>query len=114
MRNFVAMAFLTVMILSYMIPAASSEISNKNSVKVQNGIWEAKVGKQLQIQADVTNGQHRAQPFAYTDQVQNQDGVTASLSWLTGKLDSGQSLSPAQSSIPASNGVYTAQIVISA
>ena len=112
MRNFVAMAFLTVMILSYMIPAASSEISNKNSVKLQNGIWQAKVGKQMQIQADVTNGQDRVQPFAYIVQVQNQDGVTVSLSWLTGTLDSGQSLSPAQSWTPASNGVYTAQIFI--
>jgi len=112
MRNFVAMAFLTVMILSYMIPAASSEISNKNSVKLQNGIWQAKVGKQMQIQADVTNGQDRVQPFAYIVQVQNQDGVTVSLSWLTGTLDSGQSLSPAQSWTPASTGVYTAQIFI--
>jgi len=112
MRNFVAMAFLTVMILSYMIPAASSEISNKNSVKLQNGIWQAKVGKQMQIQADVTNGQDRVQPFAYIVQVQNQDGVTVSLSWLTGTLDSGQSLSPAQSWTPASTGVYIAQIFI--
>src|SRR5713101_4744383 len=65
MRNFLAMAFLTVIILSYMMPAAFSEISDKNSVKLQNGIWQAKVGKQMQIQADVTNGQDRVQPFAY-------------------------------------------------
>src|SRR2546427_8976542 len=112
MRNFVAMAFLTVMILSYMIPAASSEISDKNSVKLQNGVWQAKVGKQMQIQADVTNGQDRVQPFAYIVQIQNQDGVTVSLSWLTGTLDSGQSLSPAQSWIPMSSGACTAQIFV--
>ena len=112
MRNFVTMTFLTVIVLSYMIPTASSDLSDKNSVKLQNGVWQAKVGKQMQIQADVTNGQERVQPFAYIVQVQNQDGVVVSLSWLTGTLDSGQSLSPAQSWTPASTGVYTAQIFV--
>lgn len=99
-------------VLSYIPPVAYSDLSDKNSVTLKNGVWETNVGKQVQIEADVTNGQDRTQPFAYIVQVQNQDGVVVSLSWLTGTLDAGQSLSPAQSWIPTSSGVYTAQIFV--
>ena len=99
-------------VLSYILPVAYSDLSDKNSVTLKNGVWETNVGKQVQIEADVTNGQDRTQPFAYIVQVQNQDGVVVSLSWLTGTLDAGQSLSPAQSWIPTSSGVYTAQIFV--
>jgi len=78
----------------------------------KNGTWETKVNKQIQITSDVTNGQDRIQPFAYLVQIQNQDGVVVSLSWLTGSLDSGQSLNPSQSWTPTSPGTYTAQIFV--
>ena len=77
-----------------------------------NDIWQVKVGKQVQITTDVTNGQDRSQPFAYIVQIQNQDGVVSSLSWITGTLDVGQSLSPSQSWTPTAPGIYTAQIYV--
>ncbi|TLX94399.1 MAG: hypothetical protein E6K91_06800 [Thaumarchaeota archaeon] len=112
MKNFVTVVILAGIVLSYIPPVAYSDLSDKNSVTLKNGVWETNVGKQVQIEADVTNGQDRTQPFAYIVQVQNQDGVVVSLSWLTGTLDAGQSLSPAQSWIPTSSGVYTAQIFV--
>ncbi|TLX82999.1 MAG: hypothetical protein E6K98_05220 [Thaumarchaeota archaeon] len=112
MKNFVTVVILAGIVLSYILPVAYSDLSDKNSVTLKNGVWETNVGKQVQIEADVTNGQDRTQPFAYIVQVQNQDGVVVSLSWLTGTLDAGQSLSPAQSWIPTSSGVYTAQIFV--
>ena len=99
-------------VLSSILPVAYSDLSNKNSATLKNGVWETNVGKQVQIEADVTNGQDRTQPFAYIVQIQNQNGVVVSLSWLTGTLDAGQSLSPTQSWIPTSSGVYTAQIFV--
>jgi len=108
----VTVVILAGIVLSYILPVAYSDLSDKNSVTLKNGVWETNVGKQVQIEADVTNGQDRTQPFAYIVQVQNQDGVVVSLSWLTGTLDAGQSLSPAQSWIPTSSGVYTAQIFV--
>jgi len=108
----VTVVILAGIVLSYIPPVAYSDLSDKNSVTLKNGVWETNVGKQVQIEADVTNGQDRTQPFAYIVQVQNQDGVVVSLSWLTGTLDAGQSLSPAQSWIPTSSGVYTAQIFV--
>jgi len=83
-----------------------------SSATTKNGTWQTKVNKQVQITSDVTNGQDRTQPFAYLVQIQNQDGVVVSLSWLTGSLDAGQSLNPSQSWTPASPGIYTAQIFV--
>ena len=83
-----------------------------SAATLKNGIWETKVNKQVQITSDVTNNQDRTQPFAYLVQIQNQDGIVVSLSWLSGSLDSGQSLNPSQSWIPVSPGTYTAQIFV--
>ncbi|OLE40760.1 MAG: hypothetical protein AUG16_02685 [Thaumarchaeota archaeon 13_1_20CM_2_39_20] len=69
-----------------------------------------KSGQQIQITADLTNGQDRDQSFAYLVQIQDANGVTVSLSWITGMLTAGQSLNPAQSWIPAASGTYTAQV----
>ncbi len=82
------------------------------SAKLENGVWHTKMSKQVQITTDLTNGQDRAQSFAYIVQIQNQEGVVISLSWITGTLDAGQSLSPAQSWIPSTPGVYTARIFV--
>ncbi|HEV2193854.1 MAG TPA: hypothetical protein VGR54_09590 [Nitrosopumilaceae archaeon] len=87
-------------------------IQGDASATLKNISWETKVNKQVQITSDVTNNQDRTQPFAYLVQIQNQDGVVVSLSWLTGSLDSGQSLNPSQSWIPVLPGIYTAQIFV--
>ena len=84
----------------------------KYSATLTNGVWESKVNKQIQIASDITNNQDRSQPFAYLVQIQNQDGVVVSLSWLTGSLDPGQSLNPSQSWTPVLPGTYTAQIFV--
>jgi len=84
----------------------------KYSATLKNGVWETKVNKQVQITSDVTNNQDRSQPFAYLVQIQSQDGVVVSLSWLTGSLDPGQSLNPSQSWIPTLPGNYNAQIFV--
>ncbi|MGI0065564.1 MAG: hypothetical protein ACREA5_06320 [Nitrosotalea sp.] len=84
----------------------------KSSATLENGVWHTVVGKQVQVTTDVTNGQNRAQPFAYLVQIENQDGVVYSLSWISGTLDAGQSLNPSQSWTPTASGTYTAQIFV--
>ncbi len=69
-----------------------------------------KVGQQIQITTDLVNGQDCVMPFAYIVQIQDSNGVTQSLSWITGTLDIKQSLNPGQSWIPTAPGTYTAQI----
>jgi hypothetical protein len=99
-----------IMLVFSMMQSGYSQVNS--GATLENGTWHTKVGKQVQITTDVTNGQDRAQPFAYIVQIQNQDGVVYSLSWITGTLDAGQSLSPSQSWTPTAPGTYTAQIFV--
>ena len=77
-----------------------------------NSVAEVSVDQQVQIAADVANGQSKDQSFAYLVQVQDASGVTVSLSWITGSLTAGQSLSPAMSWIPTASGSYTATVFV--
>lgn len=83
----------------------------KYSVSVSSA-QEILVDHQVQVTADLTNNQKREQPFAYLIQIQNEDGVTISLSWITGSLAPGQSMSPSQSWTPTETGRYNAQIFV--
>ena len=69
-------------------PASSARVVDASG----NSVAEVSVDQQVQIAADVTNGQSKEQAFAYLVQVQDASGVTVSLSWLTGSLTSGQSM----------------------
>jgi hypothetical protein len=73
-----------------------------------NSLDSVTVDQQVQISADLANGQDREQTFAYLVQIQDGNGVTVSLAWITGSLSSGQSFSPALSWIPTEAGTYTA------
>ncbi|QLH07596.1 hypothetical protein [Nitrosopumilus ureiphilus] len=73
-----------------------------------NSLDTVAVDQQVQISADLANGQDREQAFAYLVQIQDGNGVTVSLAWITGSLSSGQSFSPALSWIPTQSGSYTA------
>ncbi len=73
-----------------------------------NSLDAVSVDQQVQITADLANGQDREQVFAYLVQIQDGNGVTVALAWITGSLSSGQSFSPALSWIPTEAGSYTA------
>ena len=64
------------------------------------------IDQQVQITADLSNGQDRDQDFAYLIQIQNSEGVTVSLSWIAGSLSPDQSFSPSASWTPTSAGTY--------
>ena len=64
------------------------------------------VDSQIQLAADLTNGQDKSQDFAYLIQIQDGNGVTVSLDWIAGSLTEGQSLSPASSWTPTEAGTY--------
>ena len=73
-----------------------------------NSLTTVSVDQQVQLTADLANGQDREQAFAYLVQIQDGNGVTVSLAWITGSLSAGQSFSPALSWIPTDAGTYTA------
>ncbi|GEM_PF-1186801 len=119
MRNYLMIVLVLALSTILMIPTSYSEgltispnANNTSTATFENGVWHTKVNKQIQIAADIVNNQDKPQTFAYLVQIQNQDGVVISLSWLTGSLDSSQTLSPAQSWMPTVPGIYTAQIFV--
>ena len=73
-----------------------------------NTLSSVAVDQQVQITCDLANGQDREQQFAYLVQIQDANGVTVQLAWITGSLAPGQSFSPAQSWIPEAAGSYDA------
>ena len=73
-----------------------------------NSLDAVSVDQQVQLTADLSNGQDSEQAFAYLVQVQDESGVTVSLAWITGSLSAGQSFSPALSWIPTEAGSFTA------
>ena len=73
-----------------------------------NTLSNVSVDQQVQITCDLSNGQDREQAFAYLVQIQDNNGVTVSLAWITGSLSAGQSFSPALSWIPEQAGAYDA------
>ena len=73
-----------------------------------NSLDTVATDQQVQLTADLMNGQDRDQAFAYLVQVQDANGVVVSLAWITGTLTPGQSFSPAGSWTPDMPGTYTA------
>ncbi|MDE1830064.1 MAG: hypothetical protein KGI25_07060 [Thaumarchaeota archaeon] len=107
----VLLAVMVTAVLAAM-PLAHAQNYGDVTSTLQNGTWTTPVNKQVQIVADVTNGLDRDQPFAYIVQVLDNNGVVVQLSWLTGTLTAGQSLSPSQSWTPTTPGNYTAEIFV--
>jgi hypothetical protein len=89
-------------------PAANARVVDAFGASVSS----VSVDQQVQIAADVSNGQSGDQGFAYIVQVQDGDGVTVSLAWITGSLTAGQSMSPALSWTPSASGSYTATVFV--
>ena len=111
MKMRIAILFLISIVLST-TSVAHAQIPVGVATKLQNGVWQVPVNKQVQIAADISNSQDRDQSFAYLVQIKDQNGVVVQLSWLTGILTPSQSLNPSQSWTPTSPGSYTAEIFV--
>ena len=89
------------------LPLERAPISDLRAVdSFGNTLDTISVDSQIQLAADLTNGQDKAQDFAYLIQIRDENGVTVSLNWINGSLSAGQSLSPATSWIPTDAGTY--------
>ena len=71
-----------------------------------NSVDAVSVGRQVQVTVDLSNGRNTSQDFAYLVQVQDSEGVAVALSWISGSLLDGQSLSPSVSWTPSEAGTY--------
>ena len=73
---------------------------------------DASIGSQVLIQSTITNSQTKKQPFAYIVQIKDVNGVTVSLSWVSGELPASEQLSVAQSWIPEATGEHVAEVFV--
>lgn len=101
----VPLAFVALLVVGVAFAESPVQISNTPTKTVE-------VGKQIQIAADLTNNQDVEQDFAYIAQIQNEEGVTVLLAWLTGRLTPAQSFSPAISWTPQQAGTFEATIFV--
>ncbi|MDE1811759.1 MAG: hypothetical protein KGH86_05705 [Thaumarchaeota archaeon] len=94
-------------------PLEQAALSNARIVdSTGKSLNQVRVNQQIQVVSDVTNQQTRDQPFAYLVQIQDSNGITVSLSWITGSMAPGQTLNLGQSWLPTTAGTYTAQIFV--
>lgn len=77
-----------------------------------NPITNAQLGQVLITQDNVVNSQNTNQKFAYIVLIKDKDGITMSLSWLTGELLPSSSFKAGQSWIPEQAGEYTIEIFL--
>lgn len=69
-------------------------------------------GQQVLLQADVRNNLDERQPFAYLVLIKDANGITVSLSWITGTLPPSETLSAAQSWVPEEAGRFTVEVFL--
>lgn len=70
------------------------------------------IGQQVLIQAEVKNNLDEKQQFAFLVLIKDTDGITDSLSWITGSLPISETLNVAQSWIPEKVGNFTAEVFL--
>jgi len=70
------------------------------------------VGQQVQVTGQVASGQETEQAYAYLVQINDSSDVTLSLTWTSGTLNAGQTLSPSMSWQPTEAGEYTATVFV--
>ncbi len=75
-------------------------------------VSKVSAGQQIQIVSDVTNQENRDQSITYLVQIQDSNGITVSLSWITGAMVPNQTLNLGQSWTPRALGTYTAQVFV--
>lgn len=90
------------------VPASGARILDSAG----KSLTKVRTNQQIQIVSDVTNQENKNQPFAYLVQIQDNNGITLSLSWITGSMVPKQTLNLGQSWLPTVVGTYTAQIFV--
>ena len=103
----------TAIIGSIVAPLERAPVSNARIVDTQEQtLSSVSVDQQILVSADLRSGQDKDQDYAYLVQIQDADGVTVLLSWITGTLPAGSASSPSQSWTPTAGGDYTATVFV--
>ncbi|MFQ5970307.1 MAG: hypothetical protein ACE5J2_07435 [Nitrososphaerales archaeon] len=77
-----------------------------------NPVNDVTLGQQIIIQDNVVNKQNKSQKFAYIVLIKDQEGITVSLSWITGEVPPSSTFEAGQSWIPTETGEYNIVIFL--
>jgi len=77
-----------------------------------NPVTDVKLGQVIMIQDNVVNRQNTNQKFAYIVLIKDKDGITVSLSWITGEVPPSSTFKASQSWIPTEVGEYNVAIFL--
>jgi len=91
------------------VPASDQKFVDPNTGAEKTS---GKVGEAIMLQATVTNVDAVSKSFTAIFKVKDSAGVTIFISWVTGTLAPGQSLSPAVSWTPSEAGTYTIEVLV--
>ena len=93
----------------------TSRIEIQNPIlknRIDMPVVEPKVGRQLEVTADLNNKQNYKQEFVYLIQVTNEDGKIVSFSWLNGNLNPYQILNIGVIWQPMEQGMYKVETFV--
>jgi len=101
-------------LIGAIVPPLERAVASEPELVDQTGaaLTDVTVGSQVLVQSEITNSQTKKQPFAYIVQIKDENGVTISLSWVTGELPAKETLKAAQSWIPDAAGDFTVEIFV--
>jgi hypothetical protein len=77
-----------------------------------NAIKSAKPGQQISLTSSFKNFQQEAQPYAFIVQITDKDGLTVDVSWQTGTLDAGKTISLSKSWTAGDSGTYHVKVLV--
>jgi len=77
-----------------------------------NPVTDVQPGQVIIIQDNVVNKQNTSQEFAYIVLIKDHDGITVSLSWITGEVPPSSTFKASQSWIPEETGEYNVVIFL--
>ncbi|MFY3741996.1 MAG: hypothetical protein HMLIMOIP_002458 [Candidatus Nitrosomirales archaeon] len=77
-----------------------------------NKLTQIYLGQMAIIQDDVVNDRDTSQKFAYIVLIKDKDGITISLSWITGELQPSTTFKASQSWLPEDTGKFTIEVFL--
>ncbi len=95
-------------------PPNADILISEPSLVDQNGtyIQNVEVGKLIAVQSSLTNSRAETHQFVYITDIKDRDGFTVELAFVTGTLESYQSLKVGRSWVPDHPGKYTVEVFV--
>lgn len=100
--------------IGYLVPFIERAVASEPQIVDSRGesLELISANEQVLIQSEITNNQNKKQPFAYVVLIKDDQGVTISLSWVTGELPPENSFKAAQSWIPDAQGMFSVEVFV--